>query len=371
MSFLMLISKNLFRQRVRSLLTILGISIGIMTVVTLGVVVDGMKASMSDIMHIGGSDFMVGQEGSSDLTFSTVTYNEWQAVAETEGVEWAHGVLMHITRMGSNPYFILGGILPEQLAEGPPDLVEGRLLAPGAADEIVVGDAAADDLGVVLGDTLTIDEQPFHVVGIYHTGATIQDRGAFADLNVVSVLARKQGVVTTVYVKVEPGVVIADITAGIEEALPQLATITSIEDYGEVDQGVQIVDAVNLAISALAVGIGAIGVMNTMVMSVFERTREIGILRAIGWSGRRIMRMIITESLLLCLVAAIVGLLFGVLATRAVMLIGTVQAFLEPQYTLDIVLRALFVAIIVALIGAAYPAIRAVRLTPMEALRHE
>ncbi len=371
MSFLTLILKNLFRQRVRSSLTILGISIGIMTVVTLGVVVDGMKASMSDIMHIGGSDFMVGQEGSSDLTFSTVTYQEWRAVAETDGVEWAHGVLMHITRLGSNPYFILGGILPEQLSEGPPDLVDGRLLTPGAVDEIVVGDDAADDLGVTTGDTLTIDEQSFRVVGIYHTGTTIQDRGGFADLAVVSTLARKQGVVTTVYVKVTPDAVVADVTDRIEDALPQLATITSIEDYGEVDQGVQIVDAVNLAISALAVGIGAIGVMNTMVMSVFERTREIGILRAIGWSGRRIMRMIITESLMLCFVAAIVGMLLGVLATRAVMLIGTVQAILVPQYSLDIVVRALFVAVIVALVGADYPAIRAVRLTPMEALRHE
>ena len=95
-------------------------------------------------------------------------------------------------------------------------------------------------------------------------------------------------------------------------------------------------DALELAITALAVGIGAIGVMNTMVMSVFERTREIGILRAVGWRGSRIMRMIVGESLILCLVATVVGSALGVLASRSVLLIPAVRSVLDPQYTVDI-----------------------------------
>jgi putative ABC transport system permease protein len=178
-------------------------------------------------------------------------------------------------------------------------------------------------------------------------------------------------VVTAIFVKASPGTDPVALAATIRESLPHLTTVANTGEYARVDQGIQILDAVNIAISVLAVGIGAIGVMNTMVMSVFERTREIGILRAVGWSGRRILQMIIGESMLLCSIAAVVGCALGVLATRAVLLINTVHSLLEPQYSVDIFARALGVAVIVALFGAAYPAFRAVRLTPMEALRYE
>ena len=130
-------------------------------------------------------------------------------------------------------------------------------------------------------------------------------------------------------------------------------------------------DAGNVAISVLAVLLGAIGVMNTMIMSVFERTREIGILRAVGWRGSRIVRMVIAESLLLCLVAAVLGLALGWLAAEAVARLPEVEAFFRPEYSSDVVIRALVVAVGVALAGAAYPAVRSVRLLPVEALRHE
>jgi putative ABC transport system permease protein len=163
----------------------------------------------------------------------------------------------------------------------------------------------------------------------------------------------------------------AAIGQSIEDMFPGLASIEQAGDYSKVDQGIQFLDAANMAISVLAVGIGAIGVMNTMIMSVFERTREIGIFRAVGWSGRRILRMIITESLVLCVAAAFVGSAVGVILTRAILLIDVVSNVLEPQYTADVFIRALVVGVVVALAGAAYPAFRAVRLTPMEALRYE
>jgi len=111
--------------------------------------------------------------------------------------------------------------------------------------------------------------------------------------------------------------------------------------------------------------------MNTMIMSVFERTRELGVLRAIGWRGSRILRLIGSEALFLCGLAAVAGTLVGIAASRAVLLVPSVSAFLEPAYPLSIFLRALLVGVAVALAGAVYPALRAVRLSPLEALRYE
>ena len=153
--------------------------------------------------------------------------------------------------------------------------------------------------------------------------------------------------------------------------MPTLTTVASVDDWGKVDQGIQIMDALNLAVTVLAVGLGAIAVMNTMIMAVFERTREFGILRAVGWRGSRIMRLVLSEALLLCLVAALLGTIFGVLATMGVMQIEEVRGLLQPAYSTDVFVRAIVIAAGVALVGALYPAYRAVRLSPMEALRHE
>src|SRR3990170_1513181 len=371
MSFIALILKNLLRQRVRTGLTVLGISLGITTVVALGVITSGFKATAAELLRLGGADFMVAQEGTADMTFSTVSEEDSAAIARRPDVERAEGMLFHVARVGSNPFFFLMGRQAQDLAANPPPLKTGTVFSPAETDVIMLGDRAASDLGVEVGDAVEIDRRSFRVVGIHHTGTLYEDGGGYAPLATVQELAGKPGVVTAIFVKARTGVDPHELALGIEEQFPNLASIVDVSDYGEVDQGLEMLDAANLAISVLAVGIGAIGVMNTMVMSVFERTREIGILRAVGWRGSRILRMIVAESLLLCVIAAGVGAALGVLATRAVLLIQTISNFLEPQYTLEVFARGLVVAVFVALVGALYPAYRAVRLTPMEALRYE
>lgn len=371
MSFLALIIKNLIRQRVRTALTVLGISIGITTVVALGVVTDSLKATSGEILRLGDADFMVAQEGAADLSFSIVPEDRIPELSEEPGVENAEGILFHIARVGSNPYFFLMGREYSGLAARPPHLIAGEIWSADSTNGILLGRRAARDLDAGPGEYVAIEDKQFVVAGVYETGRLLEDGGAYAPLAIVQQIAGRAGVVTAVFLSLSPGADPAVVGQAIEDHFPGLASIVQVGDYSEVDQGIQFLDAANLAISVLAVGIGAIGVMNTMIMSVFERTREIGIFRAVGWSGRRILRMIITESLVLCAAAAFVGSAFGVLATRAILLIDVVRNVLEPQYSADVFIRALVVAIAVALAGAAYPAFRAVRLTPMEALRYE
>ena len=371
MTLATLVLKNLFRQRVRTLLTVLGIAVGVATVVALGAVTGGLKGSSGEFLHAGGADLMVAQEGASDLSFSAVPEADWRAIEQRTDVERATGFMLEVAEVASNPFFFVFGYEPESLPREPLGLLSGRLLAPDATDEALLGADAAAELNAGLGSTVVLDRTEFHVVGIYRTRERWRDSGAIVPLATTQRMSSKTEVVTAIHVTVARDADPHAVALAIEREHPHLAALEDASDYGEVDQGFEILDAATLAISLLAVGIGAIGVMNTMVMSVFERTREIGILRAVGWRGSRIMRMVFFESLALCLVAAAVGMLLGILATRAVLLVPAVSAFLEPAYSLGVFTRALAVGVLVAVAGALYPALRAVRLSPLEALRHE
>lgn len=368
-SFSVLVLRNLFRQRLRTLLTVLGISIGITTVVALGAITSGLKVTMGDLVRGGGADFMIAQAGASDLSFSAVSQRDVQAIATRPDVSRATGMLIELADVGSNPYFMIFGYEPASLPAQGLDLVSGRL--PSGADDVLLGADAARTLDAPVGSEVVLDRHTFRVVGVYRGDDKLHDVSAIAVLSTVQELASRPDVVTGVFVAVAPGADPTAVADAIERDLPHLAAIQDVQDYAEVDQGVEIMDALTLAISLLAVAIGAIGVMNTMVMSVFERTREIGVLRAVGWRGSRIIRMIVAESLVLCILAAAVGVAVGVAASRAVLLVPSISALLEPAYPASIFVRALLVGVGVALAGAVYPALRAVRLSPMEALRYE
>ena len=116
---------------------------------------------------------------------------------------------------------------------------------------------------------------------------------------------------------------------------------------------------------------GYIGVVNTMSMSVSERTREIGILKAVGWSRFKVLRMILSESLLLSLVGFVIGSLLGVGAVWAITSLPSVKGFISPSFSGDSFLIGLAVALLLGFLGGAFPAYRAFRLSPAEALRHE
>lgn len=371
MSFLGLIAKNLLRQRVRAFLTLLGITIGIVTVVALGVVTAGLKDTADSFVRSGGADFIVAQEGAADLTFSRVPESAVEEVADIRGVAKVRPVVTHIITAGSNPFFFLTGVPPDALAEADVDLVRGRLLDPSETDEVVLGAGAVDDLGVDVGDQVTLDGRAFRVTGVFTSQVVWEDSGGFAPLATVQELTRITDAVTLAFVTVEPGVDAGEVAAEIRRRVSDVVTIANAEEYRQIDSGFTLIDAANTAISLLAVVIGGIGVMNTMVMSIFERTREIGVLRAVGWSKRRVMHMILLESLLLCLLAAVLGALFGVGVSRLVTLIPAVGNFIAPSYPVSVFVRAAVVGLVVGFVGAIYPALRATRLRPMEALRYE
>ena len=146
-----------------------------------------------------------------------------------------------------------------------------------------------------------------------------------------------------------------------------IQTITSVMEMGQMAKMLNMLQASTWAISLLAIIIGGLGIINTMLMSVFERTREIGVLKAVGWSNTKILTMIIGESLVITIVSAIIGSIVG----YSTCLILAPKMQITPLFTPKIFIQSFLVAIIVGIIGGLYPAIKAIKLPPTEALRYE
>lgn len=182
---------------------------------------------------------------------------------------------------------------------------------------------------------------------------------------------RKADLSTLLYVRAQPEVDVKELAERIKEDHDELATLVDIGDVGDVDQGLEVLDAINLGVTILAIFIGGIAVMNTMVMAVFERTREFGILRAVGWRTRRILQMVVGESLVLCLIAVAVGSAVAVGITQLIVLVPAIRSFIAPAYPIDPFVRGLVVGVAVAVLGALYPAYRAAQLSPAQAIRYE
>jgi putative ABC transport system permease protein len=371
MSFFQFILSNLLRQRIRTGLTILGMSIGVTAVVALGLLTESALRSTGQLLTAGGSDFSVGRAGSADLTFSILTDEDVAKVEAYEDVEHVTPVLLAFTSAGGNPFFAQFGIRAEDLAFFELPLQDGAPLAPSAADEIMLGSDASGQLNAGVGETVEIRDDMFTVVGVYETGEIFLDAGAVFPLSVVQTQERKEDSYTLLFVRTAPGTDIDALAEQIETDHSDLATLVDVDDVGEVDQGLEILDAINLGITILAVFIGGIAVMNTMVMAVFERTREFGILRAVGWRTRRILQMVLGESLLLCLIAVVFGSLVAIGLMQLITFVPTIRSFISPDLTWEPFIRGLIVGVVVALLGALYPAYRAARLSPAQAIRYE
>lgn len=372
LAFLILIAKNILRQKTRSFLTVLGISIGIATIVSLGVLTEGLKDSLEATLKSREADFTIAQSRAADLSYSVVTAEQIRIIKKTKGIKSAAGMLITIAKTRRNPYFILFGINRSDAELAGINLVDGRLFRE-RGNEVIIGKIALKNLRKKMGDRVTLGDKTYEIVGVFQTGNAFQDGGGFGPLSTLQAVEQKKSQVTMVLVTVEENIKdIKKFAKRLERKFKgKLATITSVAEYAAVDQGVEIVDFTSQAISFLAIIIGGIGVMNTIMMSVFERTREIGILRAIGWKRRRVLKMVLGESLLLGVVSIILGTSLGLLAVQYIMTYPTAQSFLKPDYGAVTFQRAILVGVFVSLLGGIYPAYRAARFSPVEALHYE
>ena len=374
MSFLKLLLKNPFRNKSRALLAIIGIGIGIATIVALGAITAGLTQTMDDTLRAGGSDFSISGKTDTESTspFGTSTISEdWIGkIKNISGVKDAEGVYIGMVSTSKSPYFIIIGIDPSNVNYDGVKITKGKLFANNT-DEVVIGKLAAEELNITVGDTLTIKGEDFKVTGIFETGDPNQDDGAYSSISTVQNLMEDEGNVSMIYVKLDSGADVDEVTKEIDDKYGEnITTVTSIADIEMIADALNMIDSASWGISLLAIVIGGIGIINTMIMSVYERTREIGVLKAVGWKRRRILGMILGESIVLTITAGIIGSIVGIMGIQLLSSTGVLTG-ISPVYTLETFANAFAVAIVVGLVGGFYPAWRASRLPPTEALRYE
>ncbi len=362
--------RNLYRQPLRTILTALGVSVGVVAIVAFGTMARGFWRSTNQAIHFGEGDMMVFQAGAAADLLSTLDEEKTRAALLSDpDIAKAAPTLFHILPMKKMQFGMVIGLHLDEIAGHGEHLVRGR--NPESDDEVVLGTIAARLLKKDVSDTLILARHAFRVVGVYETEVVYFNGAITMPLSRLQEIASKKGQVTSFQVKVRRGADVAVVAERIERNHRNLLAIASAEQYKKVDQGLEIMNGMVHAVSFMAIVIGSVIVTNTMWMTVHERTREIGVLRAVGWARRRIITMIVVEAIGVGLLACAVGCLSGVGLAKWSTNLPFAAQFVDPVYDWPPFATALAVAILLSILGSALPAWRAARISPVEALRYE
>ncbi len=372
MSFAALILHNVTVKKLRLALTALAVAIGVLAVVSLGVVTHSLETSDLALLKTGQADFTVAQKGVADLLSSSIDAASLARIRTEPGIAGVTGVLIGTTRLNAaNPQFLEIGIDPADLAAFGVTVVAGHPFAASATSQVMLGWRAAQNLGLHAGDTIQIAQTTYRITGLYSTGQALGDTGAMLPLAWFQTYQRQPAQYTLLFARITPGASVTAVQARIDRAFPQLATIRTLQQFGRADRSLSLILAADRGATVLAIIIGAIVVMSAMTMTFIERTREFGVLSALGWTRRRVAAMIMSEALLIGLIGTAGGLALSLLAVVGVQQLPALAGILHPVYTSEVFARALYTAAAMVLLGGLVPAIRAALARPLEALRHE
>jgi len=374
---------NLRRRKGRAIFLVIGLLVGVATVVTLLSLTDALgQKAQHELENFGANIIIAPRSDELSLNYGGVQLGGVNLIAH----EIAQDSLANIDRIPNrrNVATIAPKVLGAVEVDGERVMmmgidpvaearvkrwwsIEGRTVEQGR--ELVVGAVVASRFNVGMGDSLPINGDPFTVVGV------LAKTGSQDDLLLVAPLATAQSVLGK-----EGQVSMVEIAAlchdcPVDDMVHQLQTVLPETDVQAVQQVVKTrmhaLDQFRMfawGVAVTVVIIGALLVFVTMMGAISERTREIGIFRAIGYRRRHILHMVLMEAALVSALAGVLGYLAGVSATLAVL------PFLEGggadwHWDPSLAVFAVLAAILVGLLAALQPALRASRLEPNEALR--
>jgi putative ABC transport system permease protein len=365
--------KNLRRRRLRTILTLCGIGMAVGAFVGLVGFSRAFEQQWLRIYSSSGIDITVIRG-----TFVNTSLNESAAAKIRSLPDVADAVPMIFNVMDLTPDVtaLVYGWEADSFEFSSLQILSGQRFHNGVP-EVMLGDLLAQDLNKKPGDTLEIQGTRFTVTGIYHGASSLEADALIMPLDQMQQLTSLQGKASTVHVRLRPAprgeawtAYVKQAEAQIEAAVPGLNAVPAAE-HASNNQIVKMAQASAWGTSALAIIIGILGIANTMVMSVFERTREIGILRAMGWRRSHILMLIQLEAAALGLGGGLLGIVVGWCTLRVLSVLPQTASIISSSVSWPLLVEAMGVALLSGLIAGAVPAWRAGRLSPMEALQHD
>ncbi len=378
MFFLSLIVRNLVRRKMRTSLTVLGISVGITAVVTLVTISRGFENEWLKAFQARGTDVVVMKSGTADILTSSLDESMKAELLKIDGVQEVASVLVDLVAIEDSPGLMIFGWDPKEYlfqhikVATHKGVALGRLLTSEDEEEnnVIIGRITSDNFKKKVGDDINIETDVFKIVGIYESNNIFENGSLIMPLKRLQELMDRKNRVTVFNIRLQEGADASSVAEKIEKRFQGVSSMQA-EEALKSNQGIKMAKGMAWATSLIALLVGAIGTMNTMGMSVFERTREIGILRAVGWRKRRIMTMILIESIAMSLMGGVMGCFLGKFFLFALSRYALTSTFVSGEIPPIVFLEAFLVATGLGIVGGVYPAYRGANLSPIEALRYE
>lgn len=373
--------KTIYSNRMRSFLTMLGIIIGVMAVVILVSITQGATSGITDSIASMGADQIVATISDSDVTITAEEVESLTSYASISGVAPVITTQESVKKSTESGNYSVLGITPDYFSVQDLAIQSGRILAESDLEwntrVCVIGTQVATDLfGTwdAVNGTLIIGEQVYTVVGVLEEqGNSLSGTGNSTVLIPYTTAVRMTGErgVSSFYVQASDENAVQTVINNVSSFLLQA---TRDEDAFEVTNESQVLDTMGdvtnimsvllAGIAAISLLVGGIGIMNIMLVSVTERTREFGIRKAIGAKRRHIMTQFLCEA---CILSILGGLLGLALSWGCVRIYGEFsQSYVSMNWGIGLAALA-FCAVIGVLFGS-YPAAKASRLQPIDAL---
>lgn len=373
MHFIAIPLRNLRHRSLRSLLTLLGVAVAVSACIAFTSLSRGLEESWVFALEERGTDIYVAYKGVVDILLSSIEEELGEELKKAPGVRDVAGELAWMGSLDEGqPLLVIGWPIGSYLWSTL-SLAEGELPKAGENDRIVIGGSLSEAMELKPGDDFDLRGHRFKVSGVSRPGGVLRNHALILPLAALQKIIRREGVVTTFNIHLEQGAgpeAVKELMAGLKARFPDLQFLQA-GSVGRENQTVQFFHGIAWSMSSMAFVIAFVVMLNTLFMSVAERTREIGILAAVGWSPRRIFALILLEGGILAAAGAMLGLLLGNQLFGLILKLGGLGGFISPQVSPVLMFLVAGGALLLGLAGSFFPALRAVRMWPAEALRQE